>query len=225
MMYDSWVILFSDKGVVYQMNKRCYIVGAGEFCDKVLPVEGDYIIAADGGYAALESRGIMPDLIVGDFDSLGYVPDHPNVIRSPVEKDDTDMMLSIQQGLERGYDDFIINGGMGGRIDQTYANIQLLTYLEEKNASGTIVNNEYHITAIKNSEIRLSPIDKQNRLISVFCAGNIAKGVSLKGLKYPIENATITFENPIGVSNEFIEDTAVISVTDGTLIIFWNGKV
>ena len=207
------------------MIKRCYIAGAGEFYDKILPMEGDYIIAADGGYSALVSRGITPDLVVGDFDSLGYLPDHPNVIRSPVEKDDTDMMLSIQQGLERGYDDFIINGGMGGRIDQTYANIQLLTYLADQNARGTMVSNDYHITAIKNRKIKLNPVDKQNRLISIFCIGNKAKGVSLRGLKYPLENATITCKNPIGISNEFKEDSAVISVTDGTLIIFWNGKV
>jgi len=206
----------------FLVNKKCYIAGAGVFFDNVLPEEGDYIIAADGGYSALVSRGITPDLVVGDFDSLGYVPKHPSIIQSPVEKDDTDMMLSVQQGLERGYNDFVINGGMGGRTDQTYANIQILTYLAEKNARGTLISSDCYITALKNSEVEITPIDKQKKLISIFCAGNKAKGVTVTGLKYSLKNATITNTNPIGVSNEFVDDIATISVTDGTLIIFWN---
>jgi len=205
------------------MNKHCYIAGAGEFNDKIQPGENDYIIAANGGYAALKSRGITPDLVVGDFDSLEKEPSHPNVVRSPVEKDDTDMMLAVKQGLERGYTSFLINGGLGGRLDQTIANIQILAYIAERNARGILTGNDVNVTAIKNSAMQISRGEKQNGTVSIFSAGDIAEGVTLKGLKYPLENAVITSDYPIGVSNEFIGETAVVSVTSGILIIMWNG--
>jgi len=204
------------------MKKRCYIAGAGEFNDKVLPVENDYIIAADAGYISLTRHGIIPDLIVGDFDSLKKVPNHPNIIRSPIEKDDTDMMLAVKEGIKLGFTEFIINGGLGGRLDQTYANFQILTYLAEKQARGTLVGEDVYVTAIKDGEIEIEPGFAENKIISVFSAGGTATGVTLKGLKYPLDNATLTSDNPIGTSNEFTNETAVISVDSGTLIIIWN---
>jgi len=210
------------------VGKRCYIAGAGEFCANELPGQEDYVIAADGGYAALTSHGITPDLVVGDFDSLspdlfGAVSNHPNVIRSPAEKDETDMMLAVRQGLDLGYKTFVINGGLGGRLDQTIANIQILTYIAEKDAHGTLLGPDSCVTAIKNNEIKLSPGKNQRGTISIFCAGDKAEGVTLKGLKYPLENAVILNTYPIGVSNEFIGIPATISVKNGTLIVIWDG--
>ena len=207
------------------MNKRCYIAGAGEFCERVLPEKGDYIIAADAGYDALVSRGIMPDLVVGDFDSLGKVPEHPNIVRSPVEKDDTDMMLAVKQGLKLGYEMFTINGGLGGRLDQTLANIQILSYLAENGARGTLLGQGICVTAIKNSEISFNSDEAHEGAISIYCAGGKAEGVTLKGLKYPLVNATITNYYPIGVSNEFTGAPAVVKVNNGTLIIVWETGV
>jgi len=205
------------------MNKRCYIAGAGEFNEKTLPGKDDYIIAANGGYAALKSRGITPDLVVGDFDSLEKEPSHPNIVRCPAEKDDTDMMLAVKQGLERGYTNFLINGGLGGRLDQTVANIQILTYIVNRNARGILTGNDVNVAAIKNSDMQISPGEKQNGTVSIFSAGDKAEGVTLKGLKYRLEDAVITNDYPIGVSNEFTDETAVISVTSGILIIMWDG--
>ena len=162
-------------------------------------------------------------MVVGDFDSLEKEPSHPNIVRCPVEKDDTDMMLAVKQGLERGYTSFLINGGLGGRLDQTIANIQILAYIAERNARGILTGNDVNVTAIKNSAMQISRGEKQNGTVSIFSAGDIAEGVTLKGLKYPLENAVITSDYPIGVSNEFIGETAVVSVTSGILIIMWNG--
>jgi len=210
------------------MSKRCYIAGAGEFCENTLPGHEDYIIAANGGYAALKSRGISPDLIVGDFDSVPpafseEISSHPNVQQSPAEKDDTDMMLAVKKGLDRGYKFFIINGGLGGRLDQTYANIQILTYIAEQNARGVLLGKTSCVTVIKDGCIKLTPEKIQDRTISVFCAGSRAEGVTLKGLKYILDNAVISNNYPIGVSNEFIGETADISVTNGILLIIWSG--
>jgi len=204
------------------MNGRCYIAGAGEFVDSILPEDGDFIIAADAGYKSLTSRGIVPDLVVGDFDSLGEAPDHPNVLQSPIEKDDTDMMLAVKQGLERGYNLFTINGGLGGRIDQTLANIQILAYLAENDSFGTLLGIDTCVIAIKGGEVDLSVDKTIGKKISVFSHGEKTEGVTLKGLKYPLENETITNTYPIGISNEFVDEEVVISVDNGTLIIMWE---
>ena len=112
----------------------CYIFGAGSFygLDRY-PRADDFIIAADGGWLACRKAGITPDLLLGDFDSLSTRPDFPNILRVPVEKDDTDTMLAVKTGLERGETEFHIYGGMGGRrTDHTIANFQALLYLARR---------------------------------------------------------------------------------------------
>jgi thiamine pyrophosphokinase len=212
------------------MSKNCYISGAGESCDDITPSNDDYIIAADGGYSALKRHGIAPDLIVGDFDSLPAslyeeVLNHPGTIRSSVEKDDTDMMLAVRHGLEFGCDFFVINGGMGGRLDQTLANIQILSFLAKNGARGTLVGSSVYITAIMNSELAFKAGAPKGTIISIFSAESKAEGVTLKGLKYPLTNATVTNAVPIGVSNEFTGKPAVVSVKNGILIIMYEKDI
>ena len=206
---------------------RCYIVGAGDFDESTLPKDDDFIIAADGGLVYLHERGIEPDLIVGDFDSLptklaDVVDKHPNVIRVSSIKDDTDMTLAVKEGLKLGYTEFAINGALGGRLDQTYANIQILTFITSQGASGTLYSRDNRITAIKDSSFTLNESNTKRKYISVFCAGDCAQGVTIGGLLYPLENANIINSFPIGVSNEFTDKPAVISVKKGTLIIMWE---
>jgi len=196
-------------------------MGAGEYSGLIKPEPEDYIIAADGGYELLTSIGIMPDLVVGDFDSLGRVPEHPNVLAYPAEKDDTDMMIAVNQGIERGYNVFIIDGALGGRLDHTVANIQTLTHLTHRGAQGVILGHDMCITAVREGTVCFMP--GAEGTVSVFSAGDNADGVTLKGLKYTLDNASLSFDNPIGVSNEFIGAEAIIAVKKGTLIIIWNG--
>ena len=105
----------------------CVIVGAVPEDDLYIP-QGAYCIAADKGVLQFQSRHIEPDLVVGDFDSLGFVPKARELVRHPVEKDDTDMMLAVREGLRREYRDFLLYGGLGGRLDHTLANIQTLGF-------------------------------------------------------------------------------------------------
>ena len=204
------------------MRKRCFIAGAGEYTGLVSPLPGDYVIAADGGYAQLISRGIVPDLVIGDFDSLGEPPDHPNIVRSPAEKDDTDMMLAVRQGLSRGLGMFIIDGGLDGRLDHSIANFQILVYLARRGALGVLLGREVCVTAVMDGSLRFGS-GSENSGISVFSAGETAKGVTLAGLKYPLDGATITCDYPIGVSNEFTGAPATVSVSNGTLLVTWTG--
>ena len=116
----------------------CYLVGAMETRFPIRRKPGDMIIAADGGYRSLLSLGVKPDLVVGDFDSLGYVPQDVETVQVPVRKDDTDMLLAAQEGLKRGYDRFMLVGGMGGRLDHTLGNFQVLAWLAERGARGAM---------------------------------------------------------------------------------------
>lgn len=203
------------------MKHICYIIGAGNVDGiKLNPGKDDFVIAADAGFASLENMSVKSDLVVGDFDSLGKIPVHEHIVRHPAEKDDTDMMLAVKEGLKRNYKTFVIYGGLGGRLDHTYANIQTVSYLAEQGAVGYLLGEGLAITAIKND---LMKFDKNhNGVISVFCNGDTAKGVYLTGLKYPLNNAILTCNIPLGVSNEFIGVDSSVNVKDGTLIIMWH---
>lgn len=201
------------------MEKVCCIIGAMEPGELTLPAEA-LVIAADGGLAHLERRGLTPDLIVGDFDSLGWAPEGPNVIRHPVEKDDTDMMLAVKTGLARGCRKFLLYGGLGGRLDHAYANLQTLAWLAERGAQGWLLGSGMAATVIRNG--RLDFAAGRRGTISVFCPNGEARGVDLKGLYYPLENAVLTSGFPLGVSNQFTGEPASVSVREGTLLVMWQ---
>lgn len=201
--------------------KACCIVGAGDFSNfDFIKKENDLIIAADGGYKHLRNIGVQPDIAVGDFDSLGFTPNDVDTIVLPVKKDITDMKAAIDIGIEKGYESFYIYGGCGGRTDHTLSNIQLAASVAEMGFKIFIVDGKTIITAIHNSKFALDSTHKG--YISVFSHSDISKGVTLKGLKYTLENADITNSFPLGVSNEFIGIESEISVENGTLIIVYN---
>ena len=122
------------------MSRVCCIVGAGDMSDTKLNIpNGAFIIAADAGYNALANAGIAPNLIVGDFDSLGKVPSVGEIVMHEPEKDDTDMLLAVREALSRDAEHIVIFGGMGGRPDHEYANLQTLAYIANHRAKGYLV--------------------------------------------------------------------------------------
>lgn len=199
----------------------CYIVGAGDFTDSYLPPKDSFVIAADGGYQYLKDCGIEPDLVVGDFDSLGSVPVHPHVIQHPVMKDDTDMMLAIKTGLNMGYRTFVLNGGLGGRLDHSIANLQTLAFLAEQGARAFLIGPAQNVAAVRNGALTFHP--SCTGTISVFSSTECSEGVTLSGLKYGLTDDVMTASMPIGVSNEFVGEPATVQVKRGTLFVFWSG--
>lgn len=199
----------------------CYIVGAGE-CEKV-DIEkkcDDLIIAADGGLKYLRSANINPDIIIGDFDSLGEIPCDENVVKLNPVKDITDMNAAVDIGLEKGFDNFVLFGATGGRIDHTLANIQLIAYLSERGIGASVKNGKTLITAVTDGKISF---DSSNEgYISVFAHTDICKNVCIDGLKYNVENFTLKNDFALGVSNEFVGSESTVSVEKGTLIIVVN---
>ena len=200
------------------MRKIGWIVGAGEFSGPLPHIsDDDLVIAADAGYRTLVRLGARVDRVVGDFDSLGEVPVHPNVEMHPAEKDETDMMLAVRVALQEGCRELRILGGLGGRLDHTFANLQTLVYIARRGARGWLIGGGASVIAIAGGEIAFSKAAKG--IISIFSADGTAQGVTLKGLKYPLTDYTMTAEMPIGVSNEFIGMPSSVTVRKGVLLV------
>lgn len=204
------------------MEGVCYIIGAGDVYPTGIRAEkGDFIICADGGYKYSELLGRKADLVVGDFDSLGHVPEMENKIVAPCEKDETDMTLAVMEGLRRGYKNFVLFGALGGdRFDHTVANIQLLSYICSMGAKGTILHKNTVLTAFSNDEIEFPP--EYKGYISVFSLCDESHGVTIENLKYTVRDYTLKSSIPLGVSNEFLGKPGKVSVKDGTLLLVYN---
>lgn len=199
---------------------KCIIFCAGGFDSLYEPIASDdLVIAADGGLRHTQKLGVEPGIILGDFDSLGYVPQGSKVF--PCEKDDTDAMLAVRCGLEAGYREFIIYGGLEGpRLEHTVANFQTLQFLAEQGAEGFLIGQNQIVSVFSTGEMIFPKTAKG--YLSIFCLGQDAAGVSLEGLKYPISNGTLTSGFPLGVSNCFLETEARIRLQSGYLLVIWD---
>lgn len=196
------------------------IVGSVPMKTYLFPKDA-FVIAADGGYALLKEQGITPDLTIGDFDSLGFVPTDTEVLHHPVQKDDTDTMLAVKEALHLGYRTILLYGCLGGeRMEHTLANLQTLAYIAHAGGIGFMTDGETVATSICNKKL-IFDADSQG-YISVFCNGENAEGVTIQGMKYPLLHATLTADMPLGVSNQFVGRPSFISVKKGTLLLIWH---
>ena len=201
----------------------CYIIGASE-CDGITPrpASGDLVIAADRGLLTAERFGVTPDLLLGDFDSLGYLPSGDCVEVHPVEKDDTDIGLAIRAGRARGYRDFYIYGGLGGaRPDHAFANYQLLAALAREGCRAVLFGRSMSVTARTAGVLSLT--GDFGALFSLFAVGGEAT-VSIRGAKYPLTRAVLSPEYPLGVSNA-LAGRAEVEVHTGCVLIFFENGV
>ena len=204
-------------------DKICYIIGAGECAPlNFIPLTNDIVIAADGGLEYLKSANIAPDLIIGDFDSLSYAPQGERVIRLKPEKDDTDAYHAARLALEKGYRHFYIYGGTGGRLAHTLSNIQLLEHIAEQGGRGYLMGKNEILTVLRNGNLEFLP--EAAGYISIFAVNGTARSVTLSGLKYPLNNYTMTCSYPIGTSNEFTGRAARVEVKSGSLLIVFHSE-
>ena len=116
----------------------------------------------------------------------------------------------------------LVLGCLGGRLDHTVANLQLLSWLSAQGAQGVLLG-EGEAAAVV-TEGTLSFPASMEGFVSVFCAGGTARGVTLGGLKYPLDHAELTSDFPLGVSNEFVGLPARISVEEGSLLVAWEDR-
>ena len=204
------------------MSGICYIIGAGEVTDPhIIATEQDLIICADGGYKYKDLLGRECDIVVGDFDSFGSIPETENKIVAPAEKDETDMMLAVDYGYSKGYRNFVLLGALGGeRNDHSVAKIQLLHYIASKGARGTIYHGDEVFTAFSNGTLKLGA-DLEG-YVSVFSLSSESMGETIKNLKYTVEDFTLCSYKPIGVSNEFLGVESSITVENCSLFVVYK---
>ncbi|MBR1456052.1 MAG: thiamine diphosphokinase [Oscillospiraceae bacterium] len=200
------------------MSGRCVIISGGEFC----PIEGllpdDFIIACDRGYTYARRCGIVPDLVVSDFDSYeGPIDPGVPVDRFRSEKDDTDTMIAIRHAVEAGYDEVLLYCALGGRLDHLLANLQSLVFAQNHGVRAGIVSPDTWICTLRDGTLRLPR--REGWSLSLFAAQDHCEGVSITGAKYPLQDAVLTSGFPLGVSNEWADDAATVSVRSGILLI------
>ncbi len=200
--------------------KKCIIISGGDFDiapDYKIEKE-DFVIACDKGYEYAKKFGVEPDIILGDFDSYeGLVEESKNVFRYNSDKDDTDTMLAIKLAVSRGYKRIDLLSALGGRLDHLYANISSLRFALAEGVDCRIVGRDDCVRLVENGEIAVEMI--KDFSLSVFSMSDISKGVSIKGAKYELEDFEITNALPLGISNEWVENTVKISVKEGILLI------
>lgn len=192
---------------------------AEDFAKRWKASEFDCIIAVDGGYAHLQAIGCAPDTCIGDFDSLGYVPEGDSVIVHPSHKDEPDLELAFGHARSCGFERAIVYGALGGRLDHSLASLQTCARYAEAGMSVQLVGADSVVRVLVGpGELDLPLLDKGT--VSVFSAVDESHGVSEQGMEYPLRDAVLTNRTVLGLSNELIGQPASVSVKDGTLYVF-----
>lgn len=201
------------------MKHTCLIISGGEF-DPYLPSEDEYdlVVACDKGFEHACRLGLVPDLVIGDMDSVSCsIPKEIKTLPLPIEKDDTDTNYAIKYAISLGYKDISILCALGGRPDHAFANIQALCGAAALKAGARLASSEAVIHAIYNSSLKIRRRDGWN--FSVFSASDCCRGVTITGARYPLKGADLYNTFPKGQSNEWIDDEASISCSSGFLIV------
>lgn len=202
--------------------KRCVILGASEINDYSALLEmvtpDDYVICADGGYKHAIKNGITPDLFIGDFDSIDREEVMAEeIIEFPTDKDYTDLALAVQEGLDRGFRSFLFFGATGGRLDHSMANLTTLSYLCDCDTEAWLADERNYAIMIQNGSICIPR--REGYKFSVLAWGGDADGVSISSAKYSVDDFSFTCSDPRGISNEFTDKAAEVSVRRGKLLI------
>lgn len=210
------------------MNKaKCIIIAASDFNLNYLKKnKNDLLIVCDAGYLNFKKINNLNDndidLLIGDFDSLKDVPDNINTIKLNPIKDDTDVCDAIKYALSKGYLDFDLYACIGGRLEHSLANISLLGFLKDNNASARIINGNQIIELLENESKCFD--ETFTSYFSCFPFSENAL-VTIKGMKYELENYILKNTFPLGIDNEFINEKSIIEVKQGkVLIIYYKNR-
>lgn len=200
------------------MEKIFTIITGGDFSPINGISEGEHIIACDKGYEYALRCGIVPELIIGDFDSCSVSPvaDVP-VERFRSEKDDTDTMIAVRHALDSGAERINICCALGGRLDHLLGNLQTAVFAAKRGVPVGISDERTQIHVLPPCELSIAR--REGFSLSLISATDSCEGVCISGVKYPLDNATVTNSFPIGVSNEWRAETAKLSFKSGILMV------
>lgn len=203
------------------MMGRCVIVGGAQiknysFIREKLRAD-DYVVFCDSGLRHREQLHVKPSLIVGDFDSYDNPQLDVETIVLPHEKDDTDTVFAVKEALARGFDDFLLIGVVGERLDHTLGNISILVHLDSLGKKGCVVDDYSEMEIVGEKPVSIS---EEYAFFSLLNITGHAAGITITGAKYPLDNAEIMCEYQYGISNEVVSgEQAVVSVADGRLLL------
>ena len=203
------------------MMGRCVIVGGAninnyDFIREKLSAD-DYIIFCDSGLKHMENLRVQPSLIVGDFDSHENPQLDVETIVLPCEKDDTDTVYAVKEAIKRGYDNFLLIGVVGARLDHTLGNVSILLYLDSLGKKGCIIDDYSEMEIVSNEP---AYIEDSYSFFSLLNISGTAKGITIENAKYPLENGEITCEYQYGISNEVLcGEMAKVSVDKGRALL------
>ena len=212
------------------MDMKFLIVSGGslskEFVTKVVG-QGKYdrILAADSGMNALYAAAVTPDIIIGDFDSadekiLAFFQQNKAIDFCTLnpEKDDTDTEFAIRESIRRGADSITIIGGTGTRLDHVLGNISLLGIGLEEQVAMELLDEHNRIRMIQ-KPLTLEKDAQYGKYVSLIPYGGDVQGITLRGFKYLLSDYTMGGFNSLGISNEIVDEKAVIELTGGTLLV------
>ena len=206
---------------------RAFVFGGGEIFPEYIEErvqDGDIVVCADSGYKNALSMGVKVDVLVGDFDSLGSIPDGDfELVRVPAEKNSTDTQLAVDIAIERGADEIIIVSSTSGRVDHALSAMAILEYLWTKRIPAVVVNGQNRVRFIHDSGAII--IRSQYKYFSVVTLDKTAKKVSIEGAKYPLVKKDIERGFQFAVSNEIVKNAALITVKKGSVYIIESRDV
>lgn len=213
-------------------NKKAFIYTGGKVYPDLLPVfptcerGGCVVIAADSGFDLCRRLGVLPDVLVGDLDSIRdgqALSFGGELLTVPREKNDTDTMLAVKLAIERGFCEIFIIGGLGGRADHTLSNLFVLEYIYNRGCRGLVTDGQNRVTFLRGGRAVLKKSDY--RYFSLLAVDPVCRGVTVTGCKYPLFDATLLREEGYAVSNEILDDQAELSVAAGALFVIESRDV
>ncbi len=207
------------------MPRICALVGAGDFnAERFLEMRSggafDYVIAVDGGYASLEDVGVAPDMVLGDFDSLGYVPKGVRTSKFSAHKDKSDMELAFECAKSRRFDTIYAFGVLGGRLDHTVANMQVGARFSELGLTVFMVGMS-EVLAFVTGPDAFEAEARESGTVSVFSLSDVCEGVFERGMEWDLDDVTLTSRTSQGLSNELVGEPVMVGVEKGTIVVFF----
>ncbi len=201
--------------------KKAMIFAGGEF-GGAPQTKNCFTVCADGGYKNAVKAKIVPDVVIGDMDSIGDIPENIETVRASTRKDETDTQLCIDYLAEKGYDDITVVCALGGRCDHEFANLMLTVYGANRGVKVTLQGDNVSVSAIKGKAVFKG---SRGDTFSMFPVGGDAEGVTTQGLSYSLSGDTLKFDTPMGISNVFTADEACVSARKGIIIaIHFRGE-
>ncbi|WRS26878.1 thiamine diphosphokinase [Oscillospiraceae bacterium MB08-C2-2] len=195
----------------------CGVIGAGAIADPQKVAHElsrcGLLLCADGGWAFCRKMGLVPDLLLGDFDSVDEMPKDIPIMTFPVDKNYTDCMLAVEEGAKRGAQHFYLAGTLGGRLDHTLGNLQTLGWCTEKGFEARLDDGVTSVYGIVGGKLTLAP--RENHYFSVVPLSGLCRGVTIRGGRFPLESYDLSFSDPRAISNEFAGSVVTVTVEDG----------